>query len=249
MSPVNDKAEGATPLDPDEREGLKYKHVTTRGEVDELEQANIETGLAWLSRRRKTDILTKQFVRELHRGAHLEKKLQALLDAQPVIVAVLEDIRPVHVLHRVERMTLRRDPSVDQPRDVLVLEPCESLSFALEADEDVVVCDRALDDLDRDLLLELVIAARGEVDLAHSTDAENARDRVRADRPTDLVAFDRTAEQVADRRAVDFEGHEARKDMREAWMIVSVRDSGQMHESEEHRDLQAAHSCKHQTNR
>jgi len=39
---------GATPLDPNELGGLKHKHVTTRGELDELEQANIESGLRWL---------------------------------------------------------------------------------------------------------------------------------------------------------------------------------------------------------
>lgn len=59
--------EGATPLDPDERQGLKFPHITTRGELDELEQANIEQGLAWLSRRRRIDIFDDAFVRELHR--------------------------------------------------------------------------------------------------------------------------------------------------------------------------------------
>ena len=50
---INDDApEGATPLDPDERAGLKLKHVTTRGELDELEQANIQTGLRHCSFRR-----------------------------------------------------------------------------------------------------------------------------------------------------------------------------------------------------
>ena len=58
--------EGATPLDPDEMDGLKFKHVTTRGELDELEQANIETGLLWLSRQRRKDILTDDFVVTLH---------------------------------------------------------------------------------------------------------------------------------------------------------------------------------------
>lgn len=33
--------DGATPLDPDELQGLKFPHVTTRSELDELEQANI----------------------------------------------------------------------------------------------------------------------------------------------------------------------------------------------------------------
>jgi Fic-DOC domain mobile mystery protein B len=67
MTVVADEPDGATPLDPDELDGLKFKHITTRGELDELEQVNIESGLAWLNRRRKTDILTEQFMRTLHR--------------------------------------------------------------------------------------------------------------------------------------------------------------------------------------
>lgn len=58
--------DGATPLDPDEREGLKYDHITTRGELDELEQANIEQGLAWAERRRSRDIFDDAFIRRLH---------------------------------------------------------------------------------------------------------------------------------------------------------------------------------------
>ena len=67
MSPVFEEPSGATPLEPDEREGLKFKHITTRSELDELEQVNIESGLIWLGRRRKTDVLSERFVRELHR--------------------------------------------------------------------------------------------------------------------------------------------------------------------------------------
>ena len=67
MPPIVEEPDGATPLDPDERDGLKFRHVTTRGELDQLEQANIEDGLAWLARRRRTDILTDKFVRDLHR--------------------------------------------------------------------------------------------------------------------------------------------------------------------------------------
>jgi fido (protein-threonine AMPylation protein) len=44
--------DGATPLDPDEMEGLRFKHVSTRGELDELEQANIQEGLAWLAKQK-----------------------------------------------------------------------------------------------------------------------------------------------------------------------------------------------------
>ena len=60
--------EDATPLDPDDIAGLKHPHVTTRSQLDELEQANIQSGLIWLTRRRrKTDVLTERFMLDLHR--------------------------------------------------------------------------------------------------------------------------------------------------------------------------------------
>ncbi len=59
--------DGATPLDPDEAQGLKLRHVTTRGELDELEQANIEQGLAWVSRQRRLDVFDDGVIRTLHR--------------------------------------------------------------------------------------------------------------------------------------------------------------------------------------
>lgn len=59
--------DGATPLDPNETAGLRFKHITTRRELDELEQANIEQGLRWLAGRRRGDVLTDVFLRELHR--------------------------------------------------------------------------------------------------------------------------------------------------------------------------------------
>ncbi|NOR30802.1 MAG: mobile mystery protein B [Sulfitobacter sp.] len=59
--------DSAAPLDPDERQGLKFAHVTTRGQLDELEQANIEQALDWLSRRRGGDIFDDGFVRTLHK--------------------------------------------------------------------------------------------------------------------------------------------------------------------------------------
>lgn len=62
-----DDPEGATPLDPDELEGLKFTHITMRGELDELEQSNIQSGLLWLERRRSKDILDSQFLRKLHK--------------------------------------------------------------------------------------------------------------------------------------------------------------------------------------
>ncbi|HAU67775.1 MAG TPA: mobile mystery protein B, partial [Gammaproteobacteria bacterium] len=67
MTSIIEDPDGATPLDPDELEGLKFKHITTRGQLNEVEQINVQNGLMWLRRKRKTQILSEEFARELHR--------------------------------------------------------------------------------------------------------------------------------------------------------------------------------------
>lgn len=63
--------EGQTPLDEDEKDGLLIPSITTKSELDEVEQRNIEDAILWsIQRRRKftaTEILTEQFIKELHR--------------------------------------------------------------------------------------------------------------------------------------------------------------------------------------
>ncbi len=59
--------DGSTPLDPDEMAGLRFKHVTTRGELDQLEQANIDEGMQWLKKQKSPDVLSEGFVRNLHK--------------------------------------------------------------------------------------------------------------------------------------------------------------------------------------
>ena len=40
-------SDGQTPLDEEEKEGLKIKSITTKSELDEFEQANIEKAVEW----------------------------------------------------------------------------------------------------------------------------------------------------------------------------------------------------------
>lgn len=48
--------------------GLKARHITNRGDLNELEGANIIEGLTWLDRRPKSfDILTDSVAREIHK--------------------------------------------------------------------------------------------------------------------------------------------------------------------------------------
>jgi Fic-DOC domain mobile mystery protein B len=60
---------GQTPLDEDEKEGLRIKSITTRNELDEFEQQNIEKAMLWLrSKKLKTEeLLSEKFIKELHR--------------------------------------------------------------------------------------------------------------------------------------------------------------------------------------
>ena len=62
-----DEPEGATLLNRDETEGLKFKHITTRDSLNHLEQVNIQSGMSWVYKTRRSDFLTESFVRELHK--------------------------------------------------------------------------------------------------------------------------------------------------------------------------------------
>ena len=58
---------GATPLTPDETEGLIPRHISRQAQLNEWEQANILQAMRWAFRQRKLEILSEDFLRELHR--------------------------------------------------------------------------------------------------------------------------------------------------------------------------------------
>ena len=59
--------EGATPLDPNEIDGLLLTHITTKPELDRWEQDNINEALAWVEQRTPKDILNESFMKQLHK--------------------------------------------------------------------------------------------------------------------------------------------------------------------------------------
>jgi len=61
--------EGQTPIDEDEKEGLKIKTISTRGELDEFEQKNIEKAILWTIRKTFSieEILSEHFILEVHK--------------------------------------------------------------------------------------------------------------------------------------------------------------------------------------
>lgn len=61
--------EGQTPIDEEEKEGLKLKSITTKSELDEFEQLNIEKAVEWTIHVKLNDekILTEKFTKDLHK--------------------------------------------------------------------------------------------------------------------------------------------------------------------------------------
>lgn len=58
---------GATPLDPDEADGLIPSHITTQGQLNEWELVNIVDGERWAFSRKQKNLLGIEFVRRLHK--------------------------------------------------------------------------------------------------------------------------------------------------------------------------------------
>jgi Fic-DOC domain mobile mystery protein B len=61
--------DGQTPLDENEIQGLKIPSITTKGELDEMEQNNIEEAQLWLLGRKLNynQIITPEFITNLHK--------------------------------------------------------------------------------------------------------------------------------------------------------------------------------------
>ena len=59
--------QNATPLDPNEIEGLIPTHITTRPELDRWEQDNINEALAWIEGSKPKNLLSEAFIKLLHR--------------------------------------------------------------------------------------------------------------------------------------------------------------------------------------
>ena len=67
MNNLFDEPQDATPLEPEERQGLLQTWITYRHELNEVEQTNIAAGTVWAWRVRRRNLLTEEFLRQLHR--------------------------------------------------------------------------------------------------------------------------------------------------------------------------------------
>jgi Fic-DOC domain mobile mystery protein B len=69
-----DNSPGQTPLDEEESEGLKIHSISTKGELDEFEQKNIEEVVLWtVGTKIKVDkLFSESFIRSLHKRMYGE---------------------------------------------------------------------------------------------------------------------------------------------------------------------------------
>lgn len=61
--------EGQTPLSEDEQKGLKISSITTREELDEFEQLNIEKAIQWTfgKKLKAEQLFSEKFIKDLHK--------------------------------------------------------------------------------------------------------------------------------------------------------------------------------------
>jgi Fic-DOC domain mobile mystery protein B len=62
-------SDGQTPINEDEKEGLKVKSISTMGELDQFEQQNIEEAMSWFYGRpfRTEQVLDVAFIQSVHK--------------------------------------------------------------------------------------------------------------------------------------------------------------------------------------
>src|SRR5580765_6018083 len=93
------------------------------------------------------------------RGLHVQKQSDALVDAQPLLVAKAIDVASVYVLEHEVWLSRVRDARVDEPGDVRMREPRQYGPFALEPLFAAASHQSGVQQLQRDLAFEAPVAA------------------------------------------------------------------------------------------
>ena len=64
-----DYIDGQTPIDEEEKEGILIETISTKGELDEFEQLNIEEALQWIfgKKFKPQQVFTEKFICDLHK--------------------------------------------------------------------------------------------------------------------------------------------------------------------------------------
>ena len=115
------------------------------------------------------------------RSADLAEQVEPVSNRQLMSAAIFVDWLTIDVLHDEIWGAFTGCPTVEQARDVGVLEAGENLPFVAETLEHRLGLHAALDQLDRDAHLELRIGALAEIDRPHAAAAQFANEPIAAD--------------------------------------------------------------------
>ncbi|UXZ96635.1 mobile mystery protein B [Pseudomonas phytophila] len=108
---------GQTPLDADESAGLKPKHISTQGELDEWEAENLLSATRWLNGQKKLDVLNEKFCRNLHKRmfgdtwiwAGTFRKTEKNIGCDPIQIAIQLNQLLGNVTYWIEKETFEPD--------------------------------------------------------------------------------------------------------------------------------------------
>ena len=85
--------------------------------------------------------------------AHFPKKHEPRIDCQPFLITEDGDAIACHVFHRDKRQAIS-GAAIEQTGDVRMIERCEHITFHHKPPHDAFRIHAALNDLERNLLLE-----------------------------------------------------------------------------------------------
>src|SRR6185312_12595265 len=132
-------------------------------------------------------------------GADLLEKEEALVDGQPVVVAILVDGQSLDQLHDEIGAAVVRAPAVVEARDVGMLEAGEDLPFGDEAVEGLGAGQAGAEDLDGDVPLVVLILPAGEIDGSHAAAADPPQQPVGAEAAAFLLIVEPQPQQLVGR--------------------------------------------------
>ena len=119
-------------------------------------------------------------VRILHRFAHQPKQPQPFLQVQILFGAVFRDRQSIHILHHEVGKSVVGGSAVNQTGNEGMLQIGQNLPFLPEAVQHEVGVHAALQQLDGDFLLVLVVVPHGQVHRSHAAVPQQPEQPVRA---------------------------------------------------------------------
>src|SRR5262245_43301570 len=117
-------------------------------------------------------------MRELHGITDATKEPQPVDERELAGLDVLVDTNAVDTLHDEIRQAFFSGPTIEESGNPRVFELGEDLAFTPKAADKILVAQRCRDDLDRYLLVELIVSAGAKVHGPHPAPAQLALDLV-----------------------------------------------------------------------